>query len=99
MLVHSYFAMVLLKKENKMKAYRILIITIILTFLAAACAPAATSTPAATTAPQASTIPDLGGRKIIVAVENAYPPLISLIQRPIKVMDGITMHLQKSANY
>ncbi len=57
-----------------MKAYRILIITIILTFLAAACAPAATSTPAATTAPQASTIPDLGGRKIIVAVENAYPP-------------------------
>jgi polar amino acid transport system substrate-binding protein len=61
-----------------MKIYRVIIITIILTFLAAACAPAATPTPAATTAPPASSLPDLGGRKIIVAVENAYPPFNSI---------------------
>ena len=46
---------------------------------AATSAPAATEAPAATAepataAPAASTLPDLGGKKIIVAVENAYPP-------------------------
>lgn len=56
-----------------MKALRIFSGILILTFLAAACTPA-TSTPAATTAPPASTLPDLGGKKIIVAVENAYQP-------------------------
>jgi polar amino acid transport system substrate-binding protein len=61
-----------------MKTYRVLIITIILAFLAVACAPATTSAPAATTAPPASTMPDLAGRKIIVAVENAYPPFNSI---------------------
>jgi polar amino acid transport system substrate-binding protein len=49
-----------------------------LAFLSAACAPAATSTPAATTAPPASTLPDLGGRHIIVGIENAYPPFNSI---------------------
>jgi polar amino acid transport system substrate-binding protein len=66
------------KKENKMKALRIVSILVILSFLAAACAPAATPTPAATTAPPDSSLPDLGGRKIIVAVENAYPPFNSI---------------------
>jgi polar amino acid transport system substrate-binding protein len=61
-----------------MKALRIVSVLVILSFLIAACAPAATSTPAPTTAPPASTLPDLGGRKIIVAVENAYPPFNSI---------------------
>ena len=61
-----------------MKAYRIISVVLLLAFLATACAPAATSTPAATTAPPGSTLPDLGGRKIIVAVENAYPPFNSI---------------------
>jgi polar amino acid transport system substrate-binding protein len=61
-----------------MKAYRILIITIIMAFLAAACAPASTPTPAITSAPATNSLPDLGGRKIIVAVENAYPPFNSI---------------------
>jgi len=60
-----------------MKALRIVSFIIILSFLAAACTPA-TSTPMATTAPPANTLPDLGGRKIIVAVENAYPPFNSI---------------------
>ena len=57
-----------------MKALRIVSLLFILSFVAAACGPAATATPAATSAPPASTLPDLGGRKVIVAVENAYPP-------------------------
>ena len=61
-----------------MKVYRILSVILIFAFLAAACAPAATPTPAATTAPPTSQLPDLGGRKIIVAVENAYPPFNSV---------------------
>jgi polar amino acid transport system substrate-binding protein len=61
-----------------MKALRIISVVVILSFMAAACAPAATSTPAATTAPPTSNLPDLGGRNIIVAVENAYPPFNSV---------------------
>ncbi len=61
-----------------MKAYRTISVILLLAFLVTACAPAATSTPAATTAPPASTLPDLAGRKIIVAVENAYPPFNSV---------------------
>jgi polar amino acid transport system substrate-binding protein len=61
-----------------MKSYRVLIITIILAFLVAACGPAATPTPTATTQPPASSLPDLGGRHIIVGVENAYPPFNSI---------------------
>jgi polar amino acid transport system substrate-binding protein len=61
-----------------MKVLRIVSLLVILSFLVAACAPAATPTPAATTAPPASALPDLGGRKIIVAVENAYPPFNSI---------------------
>jgi polar amino acid transport system substrate-binding protein len=62
-----------LKGEKEMKAFRFISGLLILVFLAAACAPAATST----SAPQNSAaggLPDLGGKKIIVAVENAYPP-------------------------
>jgi polar amino acid transport system substrate-binding protein len=66
------------KKENKMKALRIVSGILVLAFLAAACAPTTTPTPAVTTAPPVSTLPDLGGRKIIVAVENAYPPFNSI---------------------
>jgi polar amino acid transport system substrate-binding protein len=65
-------------KENEMKAYKIISVMLLLAFLAAACTPAATPTPAATTAPPTSELPDLGGRKIIVAVENAYPPFNSV---------------------
>jgi len=61
-----------------MKAYKIISVLLLLAFLAAACAPAATSTPAATTAPPVSSMPDLGGREVIVAVENAYPPFNSV---------------------
>jgi len=60
-----------------MKALRIVSLIVILSFLAAACT-SATSTPEATTAPPASSLPDLGGKKIIVAVENAYPPFNSV---------------------
>jgi polar amino acid transport system substrate-binding protein len=67
-----------IQKENKMKAYRIISVLLLLAFLAAACAPAATSAPEATTAPAAGSLPDLGGREIIVAVENAYPPFNSV---------------------
>ena len=56
-----------------MKAYRIISVLLLLAFLAAACTPA-TATPAATTAPSTGNLPDLGGRNVIVAVENAYPP-------------------------
>lgn len=57
-----------------MKALRIISGMLVLAFLAVACAPAATPAPAAPAAPAASALPDLGGRKVIVAVENAYPP-------------------------
>jgi len=61
-----------------MKALGYVTLLIILSFLAAACGTAATSSPAATTAPPVSSIPDLGGREVIVAVENAYPPFNSV---------------------
>ncbi|HEY3312602.1 MAG TPA: transporter substrate-binding domain-containing protein [Anaerolineales bacterium] len=57
-----------------MKVFRILSGMLVLAFLAVACAPAATPAPAATAAPAANALPDLGGKKVIVAVENAYPP-------------------------
>jgi len=60
-----------------MKTLRMVSLIVILSFLAAACT-SATSTPEATTAPPASTLPDLGGKEIIVAVENAYPPFNSI---------------------
>lgn len=60
-----------------MKVYRMLSVILALAFLAAACTPA-TSTPAATIEQPVSSLPDLGGRKIIVAVENAYPPFNSI---------------------
>lgn len=56
-----------------MKAFRFTSGLLILVFLLAACAPA----PQPTSAPansNAGGLPDLGGKKIIVAVENAYPP-------------------------
>lgn len=58
-----------------MKALRIVSGMLLLVFLAVACAPAATpAAPEATAAPAGNALPDLGGRKVIVAVENAYPP-------------------------
>jgi polar amino acid transport system substrate-binding protein len=60
-----------------MKSPRIFILLVILALVAAACTPA-TSAPAATTVPPANTLPDLGGKEIIVAVENAYPPFNSI---------------------
>jgi len=56
-----------------MKAFRFISAFLILVFLAAACAPAAQQTTAPQTGSTGS-LPDLGGKKIIVAVENAYPP-------------------------
>jgi len=56
-----------------MKVLRIVSFLIVLSFIVAACAPAATPTPAETAA-SGSAMPDLGGQEIIVAVENAYPP-------------------------
>jgi len=61
-----------------MKTYRLLVVILIFAFLAVACAPAATSAPQATSAPAGGSMPDLGGREIIVAVENAYPPFNSV---------------------
>jgi polar amino acid transport system substrate-binding protein len=61
-----------------MKVLRFVSILVVLSFILAACAPAVTSTPVATTAPPVSELPNLGGREIIVAVENAYPPFNSL---------------------
>ena len=55
-----------------MKAIKIISAILVLVFLAAACAPAA-SAPAAPAA-SGSALPDLAGKKILVAVENAYPP-------------------------
>ena len=57
-----------------MKAIRILSGILLLAFVLAACAPAAAPTQEASAAQQGSGLPDLGGKKIIVAVENAYPP-------------------------
>jgi polar amino acid transport system substrate-binding protein len=66
------------KKEKQMKVLRIVSILAVFSLIIAACAPAATPSPQATTPPQTSALPDLGGRKIIVAVENAYPPFNSI---------------------
>lgn len=55
----------------------VLSVLLITVFVLSACAPktpVATEAPSVTDAPAASTLPDLGGREIIVAVENAYPP-------------------------
>jgi polar amino acid transport system substrate-binding protein len=60
-----------------MKAYRVISVIILFAFLAAACA-TPTTAPEATTAPATGNLPDLGGREIIVAVENAYPPFNSI---------------------
>jgi polar amino acid transport system substrate-binding protein len=50
---------------------------LIAVFVLSACAPktpVVTEVPVATDAHDASSLPDLGGREVIVAVENAYPP-------------------------
>jgi polar amino acid transport system substrate-binding protein len=61
-----------------MKALRLVSVLVILSILIAACSTAATEAPAVTSAPPASALPDLGGREVIVAVENAYPPFNSI---------------------
>jgi polar amino acid transport system substrate-binding protein len=67
-----------IKKENKMKALRLVSVLVILSILIAACSSAATEAPAVTSAPPENKLPDLGGREVIVAVENAYPPFNSI---------------------
>lgn len=59
-----------------MKAFRLLGFVMIVAFLVAACAPAvATEAPAAEAPADAGNkLPDLGGKEVVVAVENAYPP-------------------------
>ncbi len=57
-----------------MKAFKFVTGLLILAFLLAACGSAPAAPAAATVAPAANALPDLGGKKIIVAVENAYPP-------------------------
>ena len=57
-----------------MKALRLLSGMLVLAFLVAACAPAAIPTAAPAVSDSGSGLPDLGGKEIIVAVENAYPP-------------------------
>jgi polar amino acid transport system substrate-binding protein len=66
------------KKEIEMKAYRLLACVLIFAFLAVACAPAATPTSGSTSPGTGGTLADLGGRDVIVAVENAYPPFNSV---------------------
>lgn len=61
-----------------MKALRLVSVLVILSILIAACTSAATEAPAVTSAPPESALPDLGGREVIVAVENAYPPFNSI---------------------
>jgi polar amino acid transport system substrate-binding protein len=61
-----------------MKAYRLLVSVLIIAFLAVACAPAATPSSGSTSPSTGGTLADLGGREIIVAVENAYPPFNSI---------------------
>ncbi len=56
-----------------MKVLKLLSGLLVIAFLVSACAPAAQA-PAAPAAQSASALPDLAGRKVIVAVENAYPP-------------------------
>jgi polar amino acid transport system substrate-binding protein len=67
-----------MQKENKMKAYRLLACVLIFAFLAVACAPAATPSSGSTGPATGGTLADLGGREVIVAVENAYPPFNSV---------------------
>jgi polar amino acid transport system substrate-binding protein len=67
-----------IQKENKMKAYRLVAGVLIFAFLAVACAPAATPSSGTTSPGTGGALPDLGGREIIVAVENAYPPFNSI---------------------
>ncbi len=61
-----------------MKAYRLFACVLIFAFLAVACAPAATQPSGATGPGAGGTLPDLGGKEVIVAVENAYPPFNSV---------------------
>jgi polar amino acid transport system substrate-binding protein len=66
------------QKENKMKAYRLFACVLIFAFLAVACAPAATPTSGSSSPGTGGTLADLGGKDVIVAVENAYPPFNSV---------------------
>jgi polar amino acid transport system substrate-binding protein len=65
-----------------MKTFRVFSVLLVIVLLAAACAPAAPPQPTAapaTAAPQptkaaGTTLPDLGGKELIVGVDNAYIP-------------------------
>jgi polar amino acid transport system substrate-binding protein len=60
------------------KLFLLVSAVIIASMLLAACGAAATPAPAAPAAPAANALPDLAGKKITVAVENAYPPFNSM---------------------
>jgi polar amino acid transport system substrate-binding protein len=60
-------------EKNRMKAFRLVSAMLVFVFLLTACGGAAAPTQAPAAA-GAGALPDLGGKKIIVAVENAYPP-------------------------
>jgi len=59
------------------KSVRLFTFLMLVSILLTACgqvAPAATEAPVPATEAPAGSLPDLGGREIVVAVENAYPP-------------------------
>jgi len=57
------------------KLFLLMSFVVIASMLLAACGTAATPAPAAESAPAAANaLPDLAGKKVVVAVENAYPP-------------------------
>lgn len=62
----------MLQKSVRLFAF-LMLVSILLTACGQA-APAATEAPAPATEAPAGSLPDLGGREIVVAVENAYPP-------------------------
>jgi polar amino acid transport system substrate-binding protein len=70
----SYIFVVKEEENNHMKAVRYISLLLLLAFLVVACSPAAAPAPAEPVAQATGGLPDLGGRKVIVAVENAYPP-------------------------
>jgi polar amino acid transport system substrate-binding protein len=57
-----------------MKTFRIISGLLIAMFVMSACSPATVQPEPTKPAASASSLPDLGGKEIIVAVENAYPP-------------------------
>lgn len=60
--------------QKTVRLFAFLVLAGILLTACGQAAPAATEAPAPATEAPAGSLPDLGGREIVVAVENAYPP-------------------------